>query len=251
MNAWAAAALDLIFPALCPVCGVALGRGRRDPLCGACWDGITRIEPPYCDGCGMPLPTLEPSPSTAERRGAGALPAPLRCFDCTSDDRPLDYARAAALYAGSLREAIHAFKFAGRRTLARPLAALLLEQCRPGLPADIEAVIPVPLAPRRESERGYNQAALLAERLAKALDVPLRPRWLARVRPTKPQTELTAAERRTNVREAFRGSPRVWGRHALLVDDILTTGATAAECARALRRAGARRVGVVAVARVL
>jgi ComF family protein len=112
-------------------------------------------------------------------------------------------------------------------------------------------VIPVPLAPRRESERGYNQAALLAERLAKALDVPLRPRWLARVRPTKPQTELTAAERRTNVREAFRGSPRVWGRHALLVDDILTTGATAAECARALRRAGARRVGVVAVARVL
>jgi ComF family protein len=109
----------------------------------------------------------------------------------------------------------------------------------------------VPLAPSREQERGFNQAALLAGHLAAASGRPVKYRWLRRRRSTRPQTELTAGERRGNVARAFSASPRVAGAHVALVDDIVTTGATAAECARALREAGARTVGVLAVARVL
>ncbi len=113
------------------------------------------------------------------------------------------------------------------------------------------ALVPVPLGRPRQRERGFNQAALLAERLAPALGVAVRPRWLARVRDTQPQSDLGAAERHANVRGAFAARAEVAGHHVVVVDDVLTTGATVAECARALRAAGAARVGVVAVARVL
>ncbi len=160
-----------------------------------------------------------------------------------------DWARSAAVYAGAVREAIQAFKFSGKASLARPLAALVLDGWRP--PAGVTAVVPVPLARARERERGYNQAALLAERIAASADLPLRPRWLTRLRDTPAQSELSAAERRANVRHAFGASPEVAGAHVVLVDDVLTTGATIAECSRALRAAGAAAIGVLTVARVL
>jgi ComF family protein len=118
------------------------------------------------------------------------------------------------------------------------------------VPADVDALVPVPLAPARERERGFNQAALVADELARALGRPVRRRWLRRARPTRPQSDLSAAERWANVRNAFQAAPAVAGHHVLVVDDVLTTGATAAECARALRAAGARAVSVVTVARV-
>jgi ComF family protein len=110
-------------------------------------------------------------------------------------------------------------------------------------------LVPVPLSRDRERERGFNQAALLAERLARGLGAPFRVRWLARTRATAPQTELDAAARRANVRGAFVASTAAAGADVVLVDDVLTTGATASECARALRAAGARAVGVLTVAR--
>ena len=226
------AVLDLVFPALCPVCQVILDADRRDPLCGRCWCSITRLGPPGCDVCGTACAPSRP------------------CSTCTTDPPPYDYARSAAIYEGALREALHAFKFSRKRALARPLGDLALEQCAASLPEGIEAVIPVPLARERERERGFNQALLLARRIAGRLELPTRPRWLVRVRATRPQSDLSAAERRANVRGAFRASRRVAGRHVVVVDDILTTGATLGECARALREAGAWRVGVVTVARV-
>lgn len=265
MRAWALAALDLLYPALCPACGLVLGAGRRDPLCGACWDGITRIAPPYCERCGLPFLTFantwrpgegtEPAPLAGLRttfavRGAGSVPSEL-CARCVSDAPAYDYARAAGVYTGPLREALHAFKFDGQRALAGPLATLVAEQCAGRLPADVDALVPVPLGPDRERRRGYNQATLLAERLGPALGAPVRAGWLVRTRPTSAQSDLTAAERRANVRHAFRAAPAVGGHHVLVIDDILTTGATATECARALKAAGARTVGVLAVARVL
>ncbi|HEY7363884.1 MAG TPA: ComF family protein [Methylomirabilota bacterium] len=237
MRAWTSAALDLLYPALCPVCQMGLGADRRDPLCGGCWARIARLEPPYCVVCGVPA--------------AGDASPVAPCLACRTEPPPFDYARAAAPYLDPLRSAVHAFKFHGKRALARPLADLVVEQCAPGLPAPADALVPVPLAPARERERGFNQAALLAERVGRALARPVRARWLGRARPTRPQSELAADERRRNVRGAFRAAPAVDGRHVLVIDDVLTTGATAAECARALRAAGARIVGVLTVARVV
>jgi ComF family protein len=245
MRAWATAALDLLYPALCPVCQARLGAARRDPLCGDCWARIARIEPPVCLVCGMPDATLEPTFGPAD--GATTMPCPR----CRAEPPPFDYARAAALYLDPLRSAVHAFKFHGKRALARPLADLVVERCGAGRAAEAEAIVPVPLAPARERERGFNQAALLAERVGRALACPVQSRWLGRARPTQPQSELAADERRRNVRGAFRGAPAAAGRHVVVIDDVLTTGATVAECARALRAAGARIVGVLTVARVV
>jgi len=244
LSSFTLAALDLVFPALCPVCQTPLGAGRRDPLCGTCWEAITRLGAPTCEVCGAAPPTRSPL----------APPAPRivrTCAACTASPPPYDYARSAALYADELRDALHAFKFAGRRALAAPLGDLAAEQCGATLPDGIDALIPVPLARERERERGFNQAALLARRIGRRLEVPTRPGWLARIRSTRPQSDLSAAERRANVRGAFRASELVAGRHLLLVDDVLTTGATLEACARALSAAGARRVGVLTVARVV
>ena len=241
MNAWATAALDLLYPALCPVCERGLGPGRRDPLCRDCWTAIERIGPPFCGTCGLPLPSFDPA----------ACAVSVRCHACLTSAPPFEYARAAGAYAGILRDALHALKFDGKRALARPLGDLVLEACGALLGPQVDALVPVPLAHERERERGFNQAGLLAGYLAAASGLPVKPRWLWRRRRTRPQTELTAAERRANVARAFAASPHAAGAHVVLVDDIVTTGATAAECARTLRAAGARTVGVLAVARVL
>jgi ComF family protein len=244
LSSFTLAALDLVFPALCPVCEGTLAAGRRDPLCGACWSAITRLGPPWCDVCGAAPPAVA-TPDALPRRVARTCPT------CASAPPSYDYARAAALYEGGLRDALHAFKFGGRRALAGPLGDLAAEQCVGSLPDGIDALVPVPLARERERERGYNQAALLARRIGRRLAVPTRAGWLVRTRATRPQSDLSAAERRANVRGAFRAREPAAGRHVLLIDDILTTGATLDACALALSAAGARRVGVLTVARVV
>jgi ComF family protein len=175
----------------------------------------------------------------------------LRCLTCLSAPPLYDYARSAGLYAGPLRDALHAFKFREKRAMARPLAALMLEQVAAALPPDIAALVPVPLAKGRLRERGFNQAELLAERVGAALAIPVRRRWLGRVRETSAQSDLTAAQRRVNVEGAFLASRAAAGHHVVIIDDVLTTGATVGECARALREVGARRIGVATVARVV
>jgi ComF family protein len=236
LGALALAALDLLFPAVCPLCDARLGAGRRDPVCGACWARFDRVTPPVCPVCGRPAPSEA---------------AAARCAGCREAPPPFDYARTSASYGGAVRDAIHGLKFGGRRTLARPLGDLVAEQCAPALAERPDALVPVPLARDRERERGFNQAALVAERLGERLGLRVRARWLVRLRPTAPQSDLAAAARRANVAGAFAAAPAVADRHVVIVDDVVTTGATVGECARALRAAGARRVGVVAVARVL
>jgi len=178
-----------------------------------------------------------------------AAPAHL-CGACTNDRPEYDYARSAAVYEGALREALHAFKFSGKRALARPLGDLAVEQCVASLPDGIDAAIAVPLARERERERGFNQAALIAEPLSAHMSVPARP-LLERVRYTTTQTAFDRAERMENLHNAFRLRKKMNVRElrVLLIDDVLTTGATLSECARVLKQAGASEVHAATAAR--
>ena len=176
------------------------------------------------------------------------------CGACRRRAPAFAYARAALRYEDTAREALHALKFGGHRALAAPLADLVASVLAgrwPAGPPDL--LVPVPLHPRRERERGFNQAGLIARRLGRAWGCPVRPDVLARVVATESQTALDSAARLANVRGAFRlRRPQVVeGRHVVLVDDILTTGATVSACARALEAGGPRTIGVVAVARVV
>jgi len=164
------------------------------------------------------------------------------------------YARSAASYGEVAREALHAFKFGGCRALAAPLGDLLAALGVASLPeASPDVLVPVPLHPARERERGFNQSLLLARRLGHAWRLPVRADVLARTIATPPQAELDAQARRANVRGAFalRRPDLVAGRHVIVVDDIFTTGSTVTACVQRLRRGGARTVGVLTVARAI
>jgi competence protein ComFC len=200
-----------------------------------------------------------PDRVSADWGSAGAISGPPHikeplCSSCRRRAPGFDYARSAARYEDVVREALHAFKFRGRRALAAPLGDLLVEAMEGWLPVGVPALLlPVPLHPRRERERGFNQASLLAWRVGRAWQCPVRDDVLVRAVATHSQTELDAPARRANVRDAFRlrRPELIAGRHVLLVDDILTTGATLSECARCLREGGAAVVGALTVARVV
>jgi ComF family protein len=168
------------------------------------------------------------------------------CPRCRRAPPAFDVARAVGEYEGSLREIIHAFKYDGRRSLARPLAAMMLTHGADVL-AGADTIVPVPLHPWRRLQRGYNQAHELARRL----DLPV-VRALWRTRATAPQSGLRPADRRRNVRAAFRVSPflraSLHDRRIVLVDDVRTTGATLDACAQVLKNAGAREVRALTIA---
>lgn len=218
---------DLLFPARCVVCQ-RLGAW----LCAACMAEIEIIHPPICDRCGLPL-------------DAHGTDVPCHI------PPPLDGLRAFAFHSGPLREAIHRFKYQDLTALAGPLGRLMAGAW-PALDGEWipQVVVPVPLHPRRERQRGYNQSALLAMELAAALQIPLLEGALQRVKATTPQVDLDAEQRRINVEDAFRCQPgRLDGRAVLLVDDVCTTGATLASACRALKEAGAASVVAYTLAR--
>jgi ComF family protein len=228
------ALLDLLFPPRCAGCG------RRGAwLCAACAAQLAPLAPPWCARCGIPL----------------AGPGATLCPGCRVEGPfALDRARAAYAFREPIRAAIHRFKYEGERGRAAHLAALTV--AAPGAadlhragPAGEALIVPVPLDSARRRARGYNQSEELAREFAELWGRPLATE-LARSRETRPQVGLDRLARRENVRGAFvwRGDPLV-GCPVLLVDDVMTTGATAEECAAALKAAGARWVGVLTVAR--
>ena len=233
---------SLVFPATCRVCERPLQEISRIPVCRACLDAPQPLSAEYfCISCRTPFQNAFP------------LDAEGRCALCRHGLRGFDAAYCFGSYESVLRELIHLYKYSGIRTLAGPLGDLLAA----ALPRDerFDAITPVPLHWRREWQRGFNQSELLARRLASRCGIPV-VRTLRRVRPTMIQAGLSNAARRGNVTAAFRcrrdvlGTGRVAGRRLLLVDDVMTTGSTAAACASALKRAGAVRVALATVARV-
>jgi len=242
LTRWLDPVLDLVFPAVCPVCATRSDDPAHRPFCGPCWAALPIGLGPGCAVCGEPFPGLD-----------GTLP----CAACRRAPPPYAFARAVAAYRDGMREAIHGLKYGGRTVLALPLGRLLADAGPAVVPVALrewaDGLVPVPLHPARLAERGFNQAELLAAPCRTAWGLPVLGQALARTRATLPQTDLDAEARRANVRDAFRvrRPAEVAGRRLLLVDDVLTTGATAGAAARALRAAGAAAVGVLALARVV
>lgn len=217
-------------------------------LCPSCMNRFQGISAPMCTVCGMPF---------ASPYGPGHI-----CGSCENSPNHYDQARSVGYYAASLRSVIHRFKYHAATQLAAPLGRLMWHALHHHFPsADIDMVIPVPLHSRRLRSRGFNQSALLVRRW------PPRPPggdrsdgtpWIAagllkRHRPTLPQTGLNKAQRADNLKRAFSVPNKVAleGKRVLLVDDVMTTGATANACAYALKKAGAARVDVVTLARAV
>ena len=217
--------LDLLFPLRCLGCGE-----EGEIICEMCRRRLLRISPPFCPKCGKPL----------LREGI--------CGECYRE-RAFDGMRSALFFAGLIREAVHQFKYQGIKALADPLGDMLTE-CflRYAIPADV--VVPVPLHPKKLRERGYNQAGLLGRRMARNLGLPFDDRTLIKARETPPQVGLSREERLRNVKGAFAcRDGALAGRRVVLVDDVITTGATAESCAEALRRGGASSVWIFSLAR--
>lgn len=231
LRPWTRALLDLLFPPRCQVCGAP----EEFPLCAGCADSFERIVPPVCQRCGRPL--------------RGSVDLVFTCIPCREKKQhPVERVRAFGIYDGQLREAIHSLKYSGKIALAQPLGEMLGDAigADPVLRA-ADVVVPVPLHPRRQGERGFNQAEEIARIAATRCGVQVRG-LLVRQRETQAQTDLDESERRPNVRDAFAVRGDVRDARVLLIDDVVTTASTLSECARALRRAGAATVCAATVA---
>lgn len=229
---------NLVFPEDCQLCGDALQDFNRIPVCPKCLDKPQPlVAEHWCSACRTPF--LNPRP--LEPDGVCAL--------CRSGAVSFQQAFCYGSYDGELARLIHLFKYGGVRTLARPLGELLARALPPAQAFD--AIVPMPLHWWKRLTRTFNQSDLLAAEVSRRAGIPWT-RALRRVKRTQTQAGLSGAERRENVRGAFRVSrpQAVEGKRVLLIDDVLTTGATAAAASATLRRAGAAHIAVLALARV-
>jgi len=230
-------AVDVALPRLCPAC--------REPvadagLCAACWSKLSFIARPYCERLGIPFPFDS---------GPGLL-----SMEAMADPPAYGRARAAVRYDEVARTLVQAFKYGDRLDLA-PVMGRWMARAGQELFDGAHALVPVPLHWRRQWARRFNQSALLAEVVGKENRLPVAYTALRRMKATPQQVGLSQSQRAANVQGAFRvpdeGKPEVTGRRLILVDDVLTSGATADTCARALLRAGAANVDVLVFARVV
>ena len=227
---------SLFYPATCAVCAADVE--FHEYLCENCRSRAPRIKPPFCAKCSEPF--------------SGAITQTFTCANCAHRILHFDSAVAAYRSRGMVRKLVHEFKYGRHRHLRHPLAAWLAEAMNdPRLAGRrFDLIVPVPLHPARQRERGFNQAELLAELLGNRTAIPLRP-ILERIRYTKTQTAYDRAERMENLQDAFRLRKKedVRGLRLLLIDDVLTTGSTLSECARVLKEGGAISVHAATAAR--
>lgn len=229
--------LDSVLPPSCLVCSEPVEADGQ--FCLACFKNVNFITPPFCACCGVPFGFQTP--------GEGEQ----LCITCITSPPAYNAARAAIRYDETARRMILPFKYNDRAEAAPNLARLLLRAGEGSVRA-VDMLVPVPLHPIRLRQRRYNQAALLAKSLAKLTHKPVGVEILRRVRPTRKLEGMDLATRRAELAGAIGLKPgaKVQGMHIMLIDDVMTTGATAHQCAQALRQGGAARVDVLTIARV-
>lgn len=232
----AAACVELLLPSACLFCGRQLPPAASEPaLCDSCLAGMAPLGPGCCRHCAEPF---------ADAR------ANHLCAACLKHPPAFTTVHAAGLYHGVLKEAIQRLKYRDQLILAKPLGQLLGAAVTRAPTAFIpHGIVPVPLHPQRLRQRCYNQALEVARPLARQLGVPLHATLLQRTRNTPPQQGLSAMERRRNLRNAFALTSKALPASVLLVDDVMTTGATLRECSRILRAGGVKAVQVAVVGR--
>lgn len=242
---WLAQTCDALaavfFPAPCRLCGELLDRSVLLPICGACLQSFQPLPKKVCEVCGLPLESLAPDAA-----------ARLLCGACRESVFSFERARSYAVYDGALVRAVVLLKYEPLEPLGRWFAERLADLARGDTVfQEADIVVPVPLHRDRQRDRGYNQAELIARPLARILGRPCRSVLLVRTRPRPDKLHLTFEERWSSVRGAFAARPgsQVDNRRVLLLDDVMTTGATLDACAHALRVAGAKSVVGLTVAR--
>ncbi len=226
--------IDIIYPPQCLVCS---SHAKKNGICTSCIESFKGIKEPLCSCCGVPFKTI--------------IDKNHSCGLCIKESVPFDRAVSIYLFEGKLSEAIRRLKYSGKVSVASTLGDLISNH--PITHEEYDAVVPVPLYMGKLRERGFNQSHLLAARVANRTSANLHPYILERVRPTLPQVGMKSSERVQNVKGAFmiRKGADAKEKKILLIDDVYTTGATAKECSRVLKRGGAAKVNVLTLARVV
>lgn len=232
------AALAFVFPPVCQLCNEQRASAAEGYVCADCFRRVRYVKEPFCERCGLPF--------------EGSITGLFECSNCEGVELAFTRARSAVHAKDVALEAIHRYKYNRAMWFEPFLANLLISAAREEISKeDWDYLVPVPLHPTKRREREFNQAERLAERLGRALNIPRANRWLRRTVRTRTQTLLSRNERAANVSKAFSTRPglELSGERIVLIDDVLTTGATTNACARALKAAGAGEVCVWTVAR--
>jgi competence protein ComFC len=235
---WLDGALGLLYPSVCQICQREFASAGEGYVGRECWRGLRFIQPPYCDRCGLPY--------------AGEITHEFECSNCHQRRLYFQTARAVVVAAGVARDVLHGYKYRRALWFEPFLSRLLIDFAVPHLKGTgFDLLVPVPLHAVKQREREFNQAERLARKLGTALGIPVRTDLLRRLHPTRSQTRLSRTERAENVDHAFIGceNRELTGQRVILVDDVLTTGATASACAGVLLKMGATEVSVWTVAR--
>ena len=228
-------ASSIIFPVECETCKAVLSPLPPLGVCARCESEIKILRAPHCATCGRTLANDGP-----------------KCAECYNESFHFDRAFACALYEGKMKELLHAYKFGRRKYLKNFFLKIMSQFVHAYVKTEhFDAVAAVPIDPKKKRERGFNQSELLSKKLAARLKLPHASRGLSRTRSSSPQSLLSKQDRKQNVQGCFlvKAKESFREKRVLLIDDILTTGQTASECARILKEAGARSVTLLACAR--